>query len=178
MTKGIAFLMYHELASSGRELCDDSPGYRRYVVSEDNFKSQLAMIEASGWRCWNVTEALRVMSKEGEREEGVCLTFDDGCATDLSSAAPLLLEKKFKATFYITVNHLGKRGYLTKQELRAVETFLKRRFELNEPNRSALAARIAQPISIKLGLPPDGWSPETVLEEVERQHQLQSRYFD
>ena len=67
---------------------------------------------------------------------------------------------------------------LTKQELRAVETFLKRRFELNEPNRSALAARIAQPISIKLGLPPDGWSPETVLEEVERQHQLQSRYFD
>jgi uncharacterized RDD family membrane protein YckC len=67
---------------------------------------------------------------------------------------------------------------LTKQELRAVETFLKRRFELNEPNRSALAARIAQPISIKLGIAPNGFPPETVLEEVERQHQLQSRYFD
>jgi len=67
---------------------------------------------------------------------------------------------------------------LSRQELRAVETFLKRRFELNEPNRSALAARIAQPISIKLGLAPDGFSPEAVLEEVERQHQLQSRYFD
>lgn len=67
---------------------------------------------------------------------------------------------------------------LSRQEVRAVETFLKRRFELNEPNRSALAARIAQPISIKLGLAPDGFAPEAILEEVERQHQQQSRYFD
>jgi len=67
---------------------------------------------------------------------------------------------------------------LSREELRAVETFLKRRFELNEPNRSALAARIAQPISLKLGLAADGIPAEAVLEEVERQHQLQSRYFD
>jgi len=115
MTKGIAFLMYHELGAPGRELCDDSAGYRRYVVSEDNFKSQLAMIESSGWGGCNVSEALRAMSDSGK---GVCLTFDDGCATDLSVAAALLLEKKFNATFYITVNHLGKRGFLTKPELR------------------------------------------------------------
>jgi len=67
---------------------------------------------------------------------------------------------------------------LTEQELRAVEIFLKRRFELSESNRTALAARIAQPISIKLGLPTDGLPPEALLEEVERQHRAQSRYFD
>jgi uncharacterized RDD family membrane protein YckC len=67
---------------------------------------------------------------------------------------------------------------LSKQDLRAVETFLKRRFELNEPNRAVLAARIAQPISSKLGVSADGLSPEAVLEEVERQHRAQSRYFD
>ncbi len=66
---------------------------------------------------------------------------------------------------------------LTAQELRAIETFLKRRFELKEPNRSALAARIAQPISIKLGITTDGLTPESLLEEVERQHRAQSRYF-
>jgi uncharacterized RDD family membrane protein YckC len=65
---------------------------------------------------------------------------------------------------------------LSDQELRAVETFLKRRFELKEPNRSALAARIAQPISIKLGIATDGLTPELLLEEVERQHRAQSRY--
>lgn len=115
MTKGIAFLMYHELGSPGRGLCDDSPGYRRYVVSEDNFKHQLAMVGSNGWHGLNVSEALRAISN---KHDGVCLTFDDGCATDLSIAAPLLLEKKFNATFYITVAHLGKRGYLTKTELR------------------------------------------------------------
>ena len=67
---------------------------------------------------------------------------------------------------------------LSEQDLRAVETFLRRRFELQEPNRSALAARIAQPISAKLNVAPDGLSPEALLEEVERQHRAQSRYFD
>ncbi|MEK6406401.1 MAG: RDD family protein [Acidobacteriota bacterium] len=67
---------------------------------------------------------------------------------------------------------------LSEPELRAVETFLKRRFELQEPNRTALAARIAQPISVKLGIATDGLAPESLLEEVERQHRAQSRYFD
>ena len=67
---------------------------------------------------------------------------------------------------------------LSEQELRAVKTFLKRRFELQEANRSALAARIAQPISAKLGVPSDGLTPEALLEEVDRQHRAQSRYFD
>lgn len=67
---------------------------------------------------------------------------------------------------------------LNEQELRAVKTFLKRRFELKEPNRTALAARIAQPISTKLGVTVEGLSPEALLEEVERQHNAQSRYFD
>ena len=67
---------------------------------------------------------------------------------------------------------------LTERELRAVETFLKRRFELQEPNRRALAARIAHPISAKLGILAGQMPPETLLEEIERQHRAQSRYFD
>jgi uncharacterized RDD family membrane protein YckC len=67
---------------------------------------------------------------------------------------------------------------LSEQELRAVEVFLKRRFELTERNRTTLAVRIAQPISLKLGIPTEGLPPETLLEEIERQHRAQSRYFD
>lgn len=67
---------------------------------------------------------------------------------------------------------------LSDREIRAVESFLKRRFELVEPNRTALALRIAQPISIKLGISTDGVPPEELLEEVERQHRAQARYFD
>ncbi|HLG17368.1 MAG TPA: RDD family protein [Blastocatellia bacterium] len=67
---------------------------------------------------------------------------------------------------------------LSDRELRAVETFLKRRYELSEINRTALAARIAHPISLKLGIAADQLPPEVVLEEIQRQHQVQSRYFD
>jgi len=67
---------------------------------------------------------------------------------------------------------------LSERELRAVESFLKRRFELTERNRAALAMRIAEPISTKLGIPLEALPPEELLEEVERQHHAQSRYFD
>jgi hypothetical protein len=67
---------------------------------------------------------------------------------------------------------------LSERELQAVETFLNRRFELNEPNRSMLAARIAQVVSTKLGILNLSLPPETVLEEVDRQHRVQSRYLD
>ena len=67
---------------------------------------------------------------------------------------------------------------LTEGELRAIEAFLKRRFELTEINRVALAARIAQPIVLKLGITPGQISPEAVIEEVQRQHRTQSRYSD
>ena len=66
---------------------------------------------------------------------------------------------------------------LTEGELRAIEVFLKRRFELTEVNRLSLAARIAQPIVAKLGINAGDMSHEALLEELERQHRAQSRYF-
>jgi uncharacterized RDD family membrane protein YckC len=67
---------------------------------------------------------------------------------------------------------------LNDREVRAVETFLKRRFELQEPGRTALASRIAHPLSAKLGIQTGALSAEAVLEEIERQHRAKSRYFD
>ena len=48
----------------------------------------------------------------------VCITFDDGCETDLLAAAPILKEFGFGATFYITVGFLGKPGYLSEAQVR------------------------------------------------------------
>jgi uncharacterized RDD family membrane protein YckC len=67
---------------------------------------------------------------------------------------------------------------LSERELQAVETFLNRRSKLNEPGRSMLAARIAQAVSAKLGILHLPLPAETVLEEIERQHRVQSRYID
>jgi uncharacterized RDD family membrane protein YckC len=67
---------------------------------------------------------------------------------------------------------------LSETEVRAIETFLNRRFELGEPNRSALAMRIAQPVITRLGIPPGSVAPEKLLEEVARQHRIQSRFVE
>jgi uncharacterized RDD family membrane protein YckC len=67
---------------------------------------------------------------------------------------------------------------LAESDLHAVKIFLKRRYELTPTNRTALAVRLAQPIAAKLGIAVGQLSPEAVLEEIERQHRAQSRYFD
>jgi peptidoglycan/xylan/chitin deacetylase (PgdA/CDA1 family) len=118
MSKGIVFLMYHEVQAPGRGLVDESAGYRRYVVSRDQFASQIDTVEHGGLVGLNVSESLEALHSGTIGKSIVCLTFDDGCASDLHVAAPLLREKNFNATFYVTVDHLGKAGYLTKTELR------------------------------------------------------------
>ncbi len=119
MSGDLVFLMYHELQTPKMELCDNDPGYVRYIVSRDEFRDQLALMRTHGWHGWSVSEALQAIGETKESaEQGVCFTFDDGCATDLLFAAPLLRDAGFNATFYVTVNHLGRRGYLAEGQLR------------------------------------------------------------
>ncbi|MEN3335700.1 MAG: hypothetical protein V7641_5065 [Blastocatellia bacterium] len=88
----------------------------------------------------------------------------------ISSIEQERLERAAPAAFAVDTR------LLNETEVRAIETFLKRRYELTAPNRTALAMRIAQPILVRLNLAPDGLAPEAVLEEIERQRRAQSRY--
>jgi peptidoglycan/xylan/chitin deacetylase (PgdA/CDA1 family) len=66
-----------------------------------------------GWRGLDVTQAI-----ESFGDRSVCITFDDGCETDLISAAPMLKDLGFRATSYITVEFLGKSGYMSRAQVR------------------------------------------------------------
>ena len=112
----IVFLMYHELELAGRKLCQSEPGYVRYILPIEIFRSQMAWMKASGWRGLNVSEALRYPA-----EPGVCITFDDGCETDLIGAAPVLREFGSNATFYLTAGFLGMPGYLNADQVRELD---------------------------------------------------------
>jgi peptidoglycan/xylan/chitin deacetylase (PgdA/CDA1 family) len=108
--------MYHELALAGRNLCQSEPGYVRYILPLATFREQMAWIKQSGWRGLNVSEALRFPV-----EPSVCITFDDGCETDLIAAAPVLLEFGFNATFYLTAGFLNTPGYLNAGQVRDLD---------------------------------------------------------
>ena len=114
--KGCVFLMYHEIELPGRPLCQSAPGYVRYILPLETFRSQMAWMKNSGWRGLNVGEALRYPA-----EPSVCVTFDDGCETDLIAAAPVLREFGFDATFYLTAGFLGTPGYLNASQVRDLD---------------------------------------------------------
>lgn len=109
----IVYLMYHELELPGRPLCQSEPGYVRYIISDATFRSQMEWLTSAGMRGMSVSEALTFPP-----EPGVAITFDDGCETDRLTAAPLLREAGFGATFYITVGFMKNRGYLSPQQVR------------------------------------------------------------
>jgi peptidoglycan/xylan/chitin deacetylase (PgdA/CDA1 family) len=64
-----------------------------------------------------VSEAL-----EYPDQKAVAITFDDGCATDLIVAAPILKEAGFHATFYVTAGRVGSAGYLAPAPLRELSS--------------------------------------------------------
>src|SRR5579864_1918954 len=111
--QGVVILMYHELGLPGREPCQREPGYTRYVVPQADFLKQMKRLAGEGWRGVSVSQAIQSFGSKF-----VCITFDDGCETDLLCAAPALKELSFAATFYITVGFLGRPGYLSEAQVR------------------------------------------------------------
>lgn len=122
MSARAVFLMYHELSRAGRPLVDEDPGYARYAVAADDFRQQLSRLRANHMRGLSVTEALAARKDDegaADKSQGVVVvTFDDGCETDLTEAAPLLEEAKMRATFYVVSGHIGRRGFMSKSQLR------------------------------------------------------------
>ena len=108
------FLMYHELALPGRELCQKAAGYARYVLPLDEFRSQVSFIRGQGFRVFNVGDGLSSTTTD----RSLVLTFDDGCETDYLAAGPLLKEAGFGATFYAVAGFIGHQGYMSASQLR------------------------------------------------------------
>jgi peptidoglycan/xylan/chitin deacetylase (PgdA/CDA1 family) len=115
-TSRIVFLMYHELELADRKLCQSEAGYVRYILPVKVFRDQMQWLKDAGWRGFNVSQALLFPSAPG-----VCITFDDGCETDLLAAAPVLKELGFDATFYLTAGFLGTPGYLNPEQVRQLD---------------------------------------------------------
>jgi peptidoglycan/xylan/chitin deacetylase (PgdA/CDA1 family) len=109
----IVFLMYHELEIPGRPLCSPEPGYVRYAVSEAEFRQQIQHLKEGGYRGASVGQSL-----EFAAGRSIAITFDDGCETDLLTAAPILRDARFNATFYITAGWLGRPGHLSAAQLK------------------------------------------------------------
>lgn len=111
--RGFACLMYHELEAPGRPLCQAEPGYTRYAVFVEGFRSQLQLLQKVGLMGVSTSEALKF-----DARPKAAITFDDGCESDLLYAAPLLREAGYNATFYVVAGWIGRRGFLSASQIR------------------------------------------------------------
>jgi peptidoglycan/xylan/chitin deacetylase (PgdA/CDA1 family) len=170
----ILYLMYHELEVESRPLCQSEPGYVRYIVREPHFREQIKWLQGSGIHGLSVADGL-----EKKTPNGIVITFDDGCESDLLVAAPILREANFSATFYVTVGFLGRRGYMVERQVRELSDC---GFEigchsmthphLNELGDRDLDAEIAEPKKrleqmtgraiFNFSCPGGRWSPKVV----------------
>jgi peptidoglycan/xylan/chitin deacetylase (PgdA/CDA1 family) len=115
----MVYLMYHELARSGCLPRESEAGYRRYVVDDAAFRQQLEWLKANDFDCLSVGEALDGPERAGAQ---VVMTFDDGNETDLLTAAPLLEELGFRATFYLIAGSIGAPGHLSAAQARELDS--------------------------------------------------------
>ena len=89
----IPVLLYHDISASFKDY---------YTVSPSNFASQMEWLYSIGYTALSFKEIRRFIENGGEK--AVIITFDDGYASFVNYAFPLLQDYGFKAT----INIIGK----------------------------------------------------------------------
>jgi peptidoglycan/xylan/chitin deacetylase (PgdA/CDA1 family) len=104
----IPILLYHDFCSETDKSKDN------FAVTWDNFKKQMDYLHHNGF----IGVSLEKMVAEAEYWKGekiikdtrkkVVLTFDDGDLSNYHFVLPILKERGFSATFFVTINEIGK----------------------------------------------------------------------
>jgi peptidoglycan/xylan/chitin deacetylase (PgdA/CDA1 family) len=109
------WLMYHDVYD--RAPRPDVPASAaEYHVSRESFAAHLLAIERSGHRVVTVGEYVAAPEVPGH---SVVLTFDDGWSGTFELALPLLVERGWRATAFVTRDFVGRRHFAGRDTLRA-----------------------------------------------------------
>lgn len=111
--KSIVF-MYHGVIKDDPEIPPSrEPGAELYDVSLKNFYEQMKFLNRNNYRV--VTYQLE---QQAATHQEIVLTFDDGELNNYQEAWPVLKMYRFPAYFFVTVNRIGRLGYMGWKELR------------------------------------------------------------
>jgi len=119
MTFKLPVLMYHALSGAGYKYEFSDPGELRYVIDADVFRKQMFWLRQHGFETVSFHDIRN--AKNVELEKNVIITFDDGHASNLTIACPILKEFGFNATFFITTGWIGKANYLSSEDIRILQ---------------------------------------------------------
>jgi len=112
-------LLYHDF-------CSETDNHKdNFCVTWDNFKEQMDYLHENGfaamslakfvaeqeyWRAEDAGQNAQGKGCQVDTRKKVILTFDDGDVSNYHFVLPILKEKGFTETFFVTINEIGKEG--------------------------------------------------------------------
>ncbi len=117
-TVRVPILVYHNIRppSPTRVL---SASDQQYEVTPEQFESELAVLAKEKYTVVSFDQMMTAIhGGENLPEKSVVITIDDGRESQYLYALPLLKKYGFSATFFIFTNAIGKKGYLTWDQLK------------------------------------------------------------
>lgn len=112
----VPFLVYHNIAVPEAAV---RAADRAYYVTPDEFEAEMAALESGGFVSVSeddVAAALR--GGPALPPKPVVITFDDDRESQFANAFPALVRHRMTATFYVFTNAIGRKGYLTWDQLK------------------------------------------------------------
>jgi peptidoglycan/xylan/chitin deacetylase (PgdA/CDA1 family) len=115
----VPVLCYHQIrALTASDAAED----RTYIVPPTVLDAQLDALKRAGYSSVSADDVAAHMA-EGKPlpRKPVLITFDDASAGQYTRALPILRRHALKATFFIMTVVLGKQGWLTRGQVRALD---------------------------------------------------------
>lgn len=111
----VPILNYHEVSLNGRQ-------DNLLNVTAKNFETQMSFLKRHKYNVISLDELVSsITSKKPLPRNSVVLTFDDGNADNYEHAFPVLKKYGFPATIFIAVRLIGKKGFLTWEQIVEME---------------------------------------------------------
>ena len=114
----VPVLLYHGLWKDTSQLEGRSAAEVRYWLPAEAFEAQLCRLAARGYTAVPLTSFLP-NSTAPQPPKPIVLTFDDGWASDWHIAVPILQRLGWCAELFVTVEWLGRPGFMSWEEVRA-----------------------------------------------------------
>ena len=115
----IPVLCYHQIRD---QTAADSASDRQYIVSPRAFAAQMQALDKAGYTPVNgYTLVAHAATGYKLPRKPILITLDDGSEGQWTRALPVLKQHRFKATFFPMTVVLGKPGWLTKGQVRALD---------------------------------------------------------
>lgn len=108
-------LMYHATGETGP---DAPPSWR---VTAEQFRSHLDALAEAGYTGVSAEKWLAARQR-AQRERMVVLTFDDGLASNVRAAIPLLREREWSGTFFVISGKMGAAGFASASDWRSASS--------------------------------------------------------